>query len=168
MREVVIQTLTREAFAPFGTYEQMDQPQGVALTGDLHAFYPDRMQAPATGHMLGFSTITVKRPKRMVIEQVEYHTTTWEMIFPLDDDMILHVSPLSGGTPSLEHTSAFFVPRQTLVYLRPAVWHLAPLPAKAAQLTAMIVLPTCTYKNDCTVVTLAQEDRFELIFPKNE
>lgn len=40
MREVVIQTLTREAFAPFGTYEQMDQPQGVALTGDLHAFYP--------------------------------------------------------------------------------------------------------------------------------
>ena len=34
MREVVIQTLTREAFAPFGTYAQMDQPQGVALTGD--------------------------------------------------------------------------------------------------------------------------------------
>ena len=68
MREVVIQTLTREAFAPFGTYERMDQPQGVALTGDLHAFYPDRMQAPATGHILGFSTITVKRPKRKVIE----------------------------------------------------------------------------------------------------
>ncbi len=96
MREVVIQTLTRDAFAPFGTYEQMDQPQGVALTGDLHAFYPDRMQAPATGHILGFSTITVKRPKRMVIEQVEYHTTTWEMIFPPHDEYDLARFPAVG------------------------------------------------------------------------
>ena len=33
----------------------------------------------------------------MVITQQEYHTTTWEMILPLDDDMIIHCAPASAG-----------------------------------------------------------------------
>ena len=33
------------------------------------------------------------------------------MILPLNDDMILHVAPASGGTPVTEYTKAFVVPR---------------------------------------------------------
>ena len=168
MRQITIQSLQHETFAPFGMYAQMNQPEGYALTGALHAFYPDRVQVPATGSLYGFSTITVNRPPRMVIDQVEYHTTTGELILGLNDDMVLHVAPPSGGIPVPQHTCAFLVPRLTLIYLRPAVWHLAPLPANAPQLTAMIALPVCTYANDCTVCELDEQDRFELVFPRQD
>jgi ureidoglycolate lyase len=44
-----------------------------------------------------------------------------------------------------------------------AIWHLAPLPASKDALTAMIILPECTYANDCTVVDLAQDQQFEIV-----
>ena len=84
-------------------------------------------------------------------------------MLPLNDDMILHVAPASAGTPVTDLAQAFLVPRNTLVMLNAAVWHLAPLPAGAAELAAMIILPECTYANDCTVVTLSEEQKFELI-----
>ena len=136
-----------------------------------------------------FSPILVKKPDVMKITQAEYHTTTPEMIFPLNDDMIIHVAPASAGTPVPELTKAFIVPKGTLVkinsaiwhlaplpvhadelqamiilpectYANDAIWHLAPLPVHADELQAMIILPECTYANDCTVVDYAEEDQF--------
>ena len=88
MRTVHIQPLTHEAFAPFGRFYPMEQPQGYALCGELHRFFPDRLSADSQ-HRVGFSPILVKKPERMLITQQEYHTTTWEMILPMNDDMIL-------------------------------------------------------------------------------
>lgn len=127
MRTVHIQPLTHEAFAPFGQFYPMEQPQGYALCGELHRFFPDRLSADSQ-HRVGFSPILVKKPERMLITQQEYHTTTWEMILPMNDDMILHCAPASGGTPVTELAQAFLVPKHTLVKLNAAIWHLAPLP----------------------------------------
>ncbi len=52
------------------------------------------------------------------------------------------------------------VPRGTLVKISTAIWHLAPLPAHEEELQAMIILPECTYANDCTVVDLKKEEQF--------
>ena len=162
MRQVKLQPLTHEAFAPYGRFYTMDQPKGYALCGELHKFYPDRLTADCN-HRVGYSPITVKKPERMIITQQEYHTTTWEMILPLNDDMILHVAPASAGTPVPELAQAFIVPKGALVKMNTAIWHLAPLPAKEAELTAMIILPECTYANDCTVVDLKPEQYFEIV-----
>ncbi len=162
MKTIHIEPLSREAFAPFGQYYQMESPEGYALCGELHRFFPDRLTADST-HRLGFSPILVRRPERMIITQQEYHTTTWEMILPLNDDMILHCAPASGGTPVTEHAHAFLVPRHTLVRMNAAVWHLAPLPAESEELAAVIILPECTYANDCTVVDLTAEQQFEIV-----
>lgn len=162
MRTVTVQPLTLEAFAPFGQFYSMEQPQGYALCGELHRFFPDRLTADSQ-HRVGYSPILVKKPEKMVITQQEYHTTTWEMILPLNDDIILHVAPASGGTPVTELAKAFLVPKHTLVKLNAAVWHLAPLPANVDELAAMIVLPECTYANDCTVVDLTPEQQFEIV-----
>ena len=134
MRTVHIQPLTHEAFAPFGQFYPMEQPQGYALCGELHRFFPDRISADSQ-HRVGFSPILVKKPERMIVTQQEYHTTTWEMILP----------------------------KHTLVKLNAAVWHLAPLPAHVDELAAMIILPECTYANDCTVVDLTPEQQFEIV-----
>ena len=162
MRQVKIQPLTYEAFAPYGQFYKMEQPEGYALCGEIHQFFPDRLVADSD-HRVGYSPIVVKKPEKMIITQQEYHTTTWEMILPLDDDMILHVAPASAGTPVTHLAQAFLVPKHTLVKMNAAIWHLAPLPANKEQLTAMIILPECTYANDCTVVDLKEEEQFEIV-----
>ena len=162
MRKITVEPLTCEAFAPFGQFYQMDAPKGHALCGEIHQFFPDRLVADSN-HRVGYSPIVVKKPEKMIITQQEYHTTTWEMILPMDDDMILHVAPASAGTPVTQLAKAFLVPKHTLVKMNAAIWHLAPLPASKEQLTAMIILPECTYANDCTVIDLTAEQQFEIV-----
>ena len=163
MKQVKVQPLTRDAFAPFGEFYSMAEPDGYALVGAIHQFFPDRMTTACTGR-LAFSPLVVKRPERMIITQQEYHTTAEELILPLDDDMILHVAPASGGKTVTDHAKAFLVPKNTLVKLKAAIWHLAPLPAAREQLTALIILPECTYANDCPVVDLSPNEQFEIVF----
>ena len=79
---------------------------------------------------------------------------------PLSDDMIVHVAPPSAGKPVPEHTKAFLVPKNTMIKMNACVWHLAPLPAKKDELTALIVLPECTYMNDLFVVEFNEDEQF--------
>ena len=162
MKTIKVQPLTHEEFAPFGQFYTMDKPEGYALCGEIHQFFPDRLLADSN-HRVGYSPILVKKPEKMVITQQEYHTTTWEMIMPLDDDMILHVAPPSAGTVIPDYVQAFIVPKHTLVKMNAGVWHLAPLPSEKEMLTAMIILPECTYANDCTVVDLKTDEQFEIV-----
>ena len=162
MKQVKVQPLTLEAFAPFGEFYDMGNPDGYPLCGAIHKFYPDRLTTFSAGR-LAFSPLVVQKPASMVITQQEYHTTTEELMLALDDDIILHVAPASGGAVVTEHAKAFLVPKNTLVKLKTAVWHLAPLPATREQVTVMIILPECTYANDCTVVDLSADEQFEIV-----
>ena len=162
MRQVKATPITHEAFAPYGRFYTMGNPSGYPLCGEIHKFYPDRMTADCQHHV-GYSVITVKKPEKAIITQQEYHTTTWEMIMPLNDDMIIHVAPASAGAPVGHLSEAFIIPRNTLVMINAAIWHLAPLPANVEELTAMIILPECTYANDCTVVDLPADQQFEIV-----
>lgn len=162
MKKIKAEPITYESFAPFGQFYEMEAPKGYALCGELHSFYPDRLTADSN-HRVGYSPITVKKPEKMIITQQEYHTTTWEMILPLNDDMILHVAPASAGTPVTDLAKAFIVPKNTLIKMNSAIWHLAPLPANEKELYALIILPECTYANDCTVVDLKEDEQFEIV-----
>ncbi|MBO5295458.1 MAG: DUF4867 family protein [Clostridia bacterium] len=162
MKQIKLEPITHENFAPFGQFYGMSSPDGYALCGEIHQFFPDRITADSE-HRVGYSPIVVKKPERMIITQQEYHTGTWEMILPMDDDMILHCAPASAGAIVTDHVKAFLVPKHTLVKMNAAIWHLAPLPANNEQLTAMIILPECTYCNDCSVVDLAEDEQFEIV-----
>lgn len=162
MKTITVQPLSKESFAPYGEYYAMSTPDGHALCGELHRFYPDRLTA-YQGHSVAFSPIRVKKPKKMLVKQIEYHTTTCEIIMPLNDDMILHVAQPSAGAPITEQTKAFLVPKHTMVKMNACVWHLAPLPANVDELVALIVLPECTYMNDCKVVDLTEEQQFVIV-----
>ena len=162
MKTIKAQPITHENFAPFGQFYNYATPEGYALCGELHQFFPDRLVADANTRV-GYSPIIVKKPERMIITQQEYHTTTEELMLPLDDDIIVHVAPASGGAVVTDHAKAFLVPKNTLVKLKAAVWHLAPLPATKDQVTVMIILPECTYANDCPVVDLSPDEQFEIV-----
>lgn len=162
MKQVKAIPLTVEEFAPFGQFYSVSEPKGYPLCGELHRFFPDRLVADSQ-HRVGYSPILVKKPEKMIITQQEYHTTTWEMILPLNDDMILHVAPPSAGTPVTQYGKVFLVPKNTLVKMNAGVWHLAPLLANVEELNALIVLPECTYVNDCHVVDLPEDQQFEIV-----
>lgn len=162
MFTVKAEKINKENFAPFGSFYNMSEPSGYALQGEIHRFFPDRLSAQAD-KALGFSPITVKKPEKYLITQQEYHLTTWEMILPLSGDMIIHCAPASAGTPVNEYAKAFIVPKNTLVKINTAIWHLAPLPVSDDELCAMIVLPECTYALDCTVVDLPEDQQFEIV-----
>ncbi len=162
MKQIKAEPIALETFAPFGQFYAMDAPQGHALCGELHCFYPDRLSADSVSRV-GYSPMTVKKPEKMIVTQQEYHTTTWEMIMALDDDMIVHCAPASGGEPVTDQARAFIVPKHTMIKFNTAIWHLAPLPVHNDVLTVMIILPECTYMNDIVVVDLTEEQQFEIV-----
>ena len=98
MRAIKAEPISKEAYAPFGVYYDYLNPEGYALEGEIHKFYPDRISESSVTRV-GYSPISVGREDRRIVKSVEYHTTTPEMILPLNDDMIIHVAPASGGTP---------------------------------------------------------------------
>ena len=110
MKTIKAEPITREAFAPFGTFYDMLNPDGYALEGEIHKFYPDRISESCPTRV-GYSPIVVKKTEKMIIKASEYHTTTPEMILPLDDDMIIHVAPASGGAIVTDWAKAFIVPK---------------------------------------------------------
>lgn len=162
MNIIKAKPITKENFAPYGQFYKMDKPEGYALQGEIHRYFPDRLVVDSE-HRVGYSPILVKKPEKMIITKQEYHNTTWELIMPINDDMIVHVAPASAGTLVPELAEAFIVPKGTLLKINTAIWHLAPLPVNEAELYAMIVLPECTYATDCTVVDLKPEQYFEII-----
>ena len=151
MREVKAVKINAADFAPYGTFCSMTEPEGYPLEGEIHKFYPDRISGTCVGTM-AFSPIEVRKDER-IVKMAEYHTTTWEGIVALDDDMLIHVAPASGGTPVPELAKAFLVPKGCMVKINAAIWHLCPLPANNEVLHAMIVLPECTYDFDHGTVT---------------
>lgn len=110
MRELKATKINAADFAPFGTFFSMTEPEGYPLQGEIHKFYPDRISGTCMGS-IGFSPIAVHKDER-IVKAAEYHTTTWEGIVALDDDMI--------------------------------------------------ILPECTYANDCTVVDFEEKDWFKI------
>ena len=134
MREVKAVKINAADFAPYGTFCNMTEPEGYPLSGEIHKFYPDRISGTCVGSM-AFSPIA---------------------------DMIIHVAPASGGTPVPELTKAFIVPKGYMVKINAAIWHLCPLPLNNDELHAMIILPECTYANDCTVVEFEEKDWFKI------
>ena len=146
MREVKAVKINAVDFAPYGTFCNMTEPEGHPLEGEIHKFYPDRISGTCIGSM-AFSPIEVRKDER-IVKAAEYHTTTWEGIVALDDDMLIHVAPASGGTPVPELAKAFLVPKGYMV--------------NNDVLHAMIILPECTYANDCTVVDFEEKDWFKI------
>jgi len=158
MRKIKAQKLTKEAFAPFGSYYNLTKPEGP----HLGSFYHDPVRNPVSGSIpMAFSSLVTEKPDKMIIDSAEYHNTTGEVILPLDGDVIVHVAPPSKD-PVPEETKAFTVPCGTVVRLHVGVWHLAPFSLEGTT-HVMICLPERTYFNDCTVVNYKEEEKIEVV-----
>jgi len=149
MKTVKVEALTVEKFLPFGYYSGMVNPKWEKLGAPPIEFYRDMLKLDIGGGNVAFSTLRVeKRP--FVIDKSEYHNHTEEGILPLDNDIILHVAPATGGGVfPANKVRVFKVPAGTMLILRTGVWHHAPYTLNGKPANILIALPERLYNNDC-------------------
>jgi len=167
-RTVSIEKLSAEAFAPFGTFAKLINPQGNTFGTPPIQFTPDMLRLDMGGQsQLGISVCRVEwRP--LVVDKAEFHTSTGEGILPLNAGVLIHVAPPSGGVCPVDKIRIFRVPSGTCVVLHPGTWHHAPFVADKTNGSAsvFILLPVRTYANDCIVRELAAtRDHVEISNP---
>lgn len=164
MRTVKVEELRVEKFLPFGTYANYLNPQTEKIGAAPIEFFRDMVQQSlGSTSIASFSTCRVEK-REAIIDVTEYHTTSGEVMLPLDNDVLIHVGPATppnAGVP-LDKIRVFRVPRGTLVSLRPGVWHHAPFTLSDDPANVLIVLPERLYANDCIVVQLASDERIRI------
>jgi len=155
-----VKQLSLEAFQEFGTYAPLTPPTATPLVaGDIISFWPDcggvLTLGPSGSNQLSIGICQVKW-RELKVDVCEYHTSTGEGILPLDGDIYLHVGrPTGDDTVPVDGLEIFYVPKGTVVLLKPGVWHHAPFAANPGEtVNTVILLPQRTYANDCIVRTL--------------
>ena len=143
MIKIKAEKLTPEAFAPYGTYTNVLDPEGYHIGGEFHDFYRDQAKFYTDSALpIGLSPLTV-RNHGYVVDGVEWHNHTCEGMMPVNDDAVMHVS-LASGDYDVTQTRAFM------------------LPVHEKELHALIMLPERCYVNDFLYKDLDEDSRFEI------
>ncbi len=159
MRTVKAKELTKENFCEYGSFYNLVDLKG----NNLGDFYPDHLKNPVSGDVpITFSGLNVHRVDRMIVDTVEYHNHTGEILLPLDTDVVIHVAPPSNKMVP-EATEAFIVRKGTVVRLDVGVFHLAPFSIEKEEGHVMVSLPERTYFNDCVVLNYEEKDQIEIV-----
>ncbi len=164
-RSVKVEELSYEAFLPFGTYANLINPDRDKLGDKPVEFFRDMVQLnTSSDSLLSYSTCRVeKRP--LVIDVLEYHTGCAEGILPLDNDILVQVAPATHPNDALplDQLKVFYVPKGTVVIIKPGVWHWGPFTVNNDPANILINLPERTYANDCVVHNLPEQDQIRVI-----
>jgi ureidoglycolate lyase len=159
-----INTLTPEAFKPYGTFAPLTPPAEKPLVdASPIKFWPDCGGVLSIGPF-GNNEMAIgicqTAWRELKVDVTEFHSSTGEGNIPLDGDIYIHVAPPSTGfEPPLESVEIFLVPQGTCVVLKPGVWHHAPFATKpGAVVNTVILLPQRTYANDCEVYELEESE----------
>ena len=150
--------LTKEIFAPFGSFTPLVPPEGTPLLEDACIkFWPEcgvLDLGPNGNNQAAFGICRVEYRTREV-DASEFHTSTGEAILPLDGNIYIHVGPPTvDEVVPIDKIKFFLIPRFTLVVLNPGVWHHAPFTYTTEPVNTLTVLPRRTYVNDCIVKKL--------------
>lgn len=159
MRTIKVKELTKDNFCEFGSFYNLVDLKG----NNLGDFYPDHVKNPVSGNVpMTYSGLNVHKVDRMIVDTVEYHNYTGEILLPLDTDVVIHVAPASNKINS-EATQAFIVRKGTVVRLDIGVFHLAPFSIEKEEGHVMVALPERTYFNDCVIIKYEEKDQIEIV-----
>ncbi len=169
MRELRYRGLDPAAFAPYGSYAPLLEPDAGGrpaprIGAPPIEFFRDVLQSGIGGDTtvsFGVCRVTRRPP---VIDASEYHDGCCEALMPLDGDVLVHVAPaVPGGRFPAEQAEVFRVPRGTMVVLRPGVWHHGPFTLGAERVSCLVALPERLYARDCHGVEVPAEDRIRVV-----
>ena len=159
MRTIQALPLSVEDFREYGEFYDLLDPKG----HHMGTFYHDHVLSAVSGNApIAYSAYVVEKPEKMIVKEAEYHNDTSEIILPLDGDIITYVAAPSKELEP-ENTVAFRIPKGTIVRLNAGVWHKDSFAVDAEQVHTLIVLPERTYKRDCVVLPLGEENWVRIV-----
>ncbi|MBO4492529.1 MAG: ureidoglycolate lyase [Lentisphaeria bacterium] len=171
MKTVSVQPLSVEKFHRYGSYAALIDPCADA-TGPKDApivFFRDMVQQELFGSNPSFSTCRMTaRP--LVIDVGEYHNRACEVSMPLDNDALVWVAAAGAEADRVpvERIEVFYVPKGTLLMLRPGVWHHAAFSVNRKPVNVMIVLPEREYMTDCICAQIPKTEQVRIRFPEKK
>ena len=139
IRQIPVQPLTQEAFAPYGTVIDLpEKPENYELrSSDRFDFFPKlcTYQCDSGIFQIGVSTL-YQRPYRTVNMERHYHTQ--ELMVPLTNPIIIVFSKNKGldpqEEPDINEAEAFLINTRQGVVVDTGVWHWTPIPGSSAAL----------------------------------
>ena len=169
MKTVPVEKLTPESFQEFGGFRDMLNPVSEMLGAPPIEFFPDMIQQ-ALGNCQAASYSSCRiGPRESVINVVECHSSTAEMLMPLDAGVLMWFAPASvpdAGFPA-EKVRAFHIPKGTMVVIKPGTWHHGPFSLGSEPANILVALPERTYANDTRTIFLEGDDGLLIASPWN-
>lgn len=152
---MIIEELSRDAFAPYGTYQDLYDIEAFRKTPPGESgFYPDLMTVRLGATTLPAVCIAKVKKREMTIEALEYHRYTAEWLLPLDGDCVIYVGQACKGFDP-KGLRCFRIPKGVGVHLNPGTIHGTQFPLTEEWVRVLILLPEHTYDNDVVKHTLA-------------
>jgi hypothetical protein len=95
--------------------------------------------------------------REFIVEGMEQHKRSAELLFAVDDDFIMPVAPniASADRPDLEKAFAIRVRRSEGVIFEPGVWHWVPYPTGKEKSFALVGFALDTPANDMGIHTIS-------------
>ena len=131
MRNIKVQKLTQEAFAPFGKVLTIEglEPGGNPAS---HLWYP---QVSVVDRDTSINLMEIV-PREFVCQQFEAHDHTPENLIPMTGGMIITAIP--KGEVTADRVAAFYIPQRQGVCFDPGVWHFVPYPIGGPVMVSVI------------------------------
>ena len=99
-----------------------------------------------------------KRP--LVLEKLEQHAQTPEMLYAIDDDFIMPVAPIvyknGESYPDIDKIKAIRVKQGDGVIFNDGIWHWAPFPATNEKSSVLVGFKKGTAENDIIIKELGK------------
>ena len=169
MKTVSVEKLTPESFREVGGFRNMLNPVSEMLGAPPIEFFPDMIQqALGNCQTASYSNCRIG-PREPVINVAECHSSTAEMLMPLDADVLMWFAPASvpdAGFPG-DKVRAFLVPNGTMVVIKPGTWHHGPFCLGSEPANILVALPERTYANDTRIIVLEGDDCLLIAYPPN-
>jgi hypothetical protein len=132
-------------------------PEGTRrLEADIIRFYGElgRVSYPADLEL----GICAYRKRPLLVDQLEHHASTQELLYAIDDDFIMPMAPDRGkdNVPDAERIIAIRVKRGEGVIFGKGVWHWVPYPLKEESF-ALVGFAWGTAAKDMTVCRLERK-----------
>ncbi len=127
--------LSAAEFAPYGKILTLDD---IADFNPLAAGDDFTWTGTSEGFAIGgagCSGMLLCRPREMVVEKMEHHVGTVEILVAVQQDYVLCVAPRHTPAPEMDKVKAFKVKQGTVLMMDPGCWHwiLFPLTEKMAR-----------------------------------
>ena len=170
MKTVSVEPLTPENFQEFGGFRDMLNPVSEMLGAPPIEFFPDMIQqALGNCQTVSYSNCRIG-PSEPVINVAECHSSTAEMLMPLDADVLMWFAPASlpdAGFPG-DKVRAFLVPNGTMVVIKPGAWHHGPFCLGSEPANILVALPERTCANDTRTIVLEGDDCLLIASPPTQ